>query len=152
VDSVYSVLTYNGDGLRMIRTVAGQGTANYVWDVAAGLPVVLQDGTNAGACPERSRRVYGLDLISRTDSGGDQEYYLTDGLGSTTELTDGAGSVTGTYSYDVFGAVRAHSGAATEWSFTGEQVDGATGLQYLRARYYDPAIGRFLSRDSLEGC
>ena len=56
----------------MSHTVRGQ-TTRYTWDAAAGLPVVLQDGTNT--------YVYGLDLISRTDSGGVQEYYLYDGLG-----------------------------------------------------------------------
>ena len=63
------------------------------------------------------------------------------------------GAVTGAYTYDAFGAfgaVRSHTGAGTEWSFTGEQND-PTGLEYLRARYYDPATGRFLSRDPLPG-
>jgi len=45
-----------------------------------------------------------------------------------------------------FGSVRAHSGVATEWTYTGEQSD-PNGLAYLRARYYDPPLGRFLSRD-----
>jgi RHS repeat-associated protein len=39
-----------------------------------------------------------------------------------------------------------HTGTGTQWSFTGEQND-PNGLEYLRARYYDPAQGRFLSRD-----
>ena len=54
--------------------------------------------------------------------------------GSTTQLADGAGAVTGAYSYDVFGGVRSHTGASTQWSFTGEQND-ANGLEYLRGRY-----------------
>jgi RHS repeat-associated protein len=54
--------------------------------------------------------------------------------------------VTGTYEYDAFGAVRAQSGVTTEWSYTGEQND-PTGLEYLRARYYDKGTGRFLSQD-----
>ena len=58
---------YNGDGLRMSHTVSGQQTS-YTWDVAAGLPVVLQDGTNT--------YVYGLDLISATDGTGIQTYFL----------------------------------------------------------------------------
>ena len=58
--------------------------------------------------------------------------------------------MTSTYTYDAFGPVRAHTGASTEWSYTGEQND-PNGLEYLRARYYDPAIGRFLSRDPWPG-
>jgi RHS repeat-associated protein len=76
-------------------------------------------------------------------------YLLRDGLGSTTELGDGAGNVTGTYRYDVFGAPRSQTGATTEFNFTGEQTD-PTALQYLRARYYDPAVGRFVSSDPAE--
>jgi RHS repeat-associated protein len=58
--------------------------------------------------------------------------------------------VIGTYEYDAFGSVRTHTGVSTEWTFTGEQNDPAS-LEYLRARYYDPAIGRFLSRDPFAG-
>jgi len=43
--------------------------------------------------------------------GSTPTYYLSDGLGSTTELANGGGTVTGTYTYDAFGAVRAHTGA-----------------------------------------
>ena len=66
------------------------------------------------------------------------------------ELANGAGAVTGAYTYDAFGAVRTHTGTSTEWTFTGEQND-PNGLGYLRARYYDPAIGRFLTQDPLLG-
>jgi RHS repeat-associated protein len=69
-------------------------------------------------------------------------------FGSTTELADGGGTVTDTYRYDAFGALRSHVGAsANEWLFTGEQRDAQSGFYYLRARYYDPAIGRLLTRD-----
>ncbi|MDO8616277.1 MAG: RHS repeat-associated core domain-containing protein [Dehalococcoidia bacterium] len=60
--------------------------------------------------------------------------------------------MTDTYSYDVFGAVRSHGGSSTNyWQFAGEQTDSPSGLQYLRARYYDPATGRFMTRDPLPG-
>ena len=74
---------------------------------------------------------------------------LHDGLGSTTDLRDGDGDAIADYTYDVFGAILDQSGSSpNEFLFTGEQVDG-TGLQYLRARYYDPAIGRFITQDPL---
>ena len=140
---VNGVYAYNGDGLRMSRSIGGTAVS-YTWDVTLPLPVVLQDS-------QGNSYVYGLDLISRTNSGGVQEYYLYDGLGSTAGLTDGAGATVATYQYDVFGAIRGQTGSSpNEFTFTGEQVD-STGFQYLRARYYDPATGRFLSQDPLPG-
>ena len=122
IGGVTGTYTYNGADVRMTRNIGGS-SVTYVWDLTGSLPNVLQD--SAG-----NSYVYGLDLISKTDSGGNQEYYLTDGLGSTTAITDGTGSVTGAYQYDVFGAVRTQTGVTTEWNYTGEQHD-ATGLQFL---------------------
>ncbi len=52
------------------------------------------------------------------------------------------------YSYDVFGAIRTQTGSSGNyWLFTGEQRDGDSSMYYLRARYYDPAIGRFMGQD-----
>jgi RHS repeat-associated protein len=86
-----------------------------------------------------------------TDRTGNQSYFLYDGLGSTANLSDGNGNVTATYSYDVFGELRPASSPGNEWLFTGEQRDrqGSRNFYYLRARYYDPAIGRFLGPDSV---
>jgi uncharacterized protein RhaS with RHS repeats len=115
--------------------IAGEPVRTFA-DVGSALSVILQE--MAGA--QTTYYVYGLDPISVTDDSSVQTYYLYDGLGSTTDLSDGAGTVTGTYEYDAFGSVRAHSGADTEWTYTGEQND-PTGLEYLRARYYDLASG-----------
>jgi RHS repeat-associated protein len=136
---------YRSDGLRHSRTAAGV-TTTYTWDVSAGLPVVLQDGANT--------YLYGLggSLVSQTNGTGVQTYLLSDGLGSTRALTDASGSVTATYDYDAFGALRASTGTgATEYRFTGQQEDTALGYQYLRARYYDPTTGRFISKDPFPG-
>ena len=77
-------------------------------------------------------------------------YYLTDGLGSTMATVDTDGDVVNEYTYDVFGETRSESGAqANEFQFAGQQVDGSTGLQYLRARYYDMETGVFLSREPM---
>ncbi len=94
--------------------------------------------------------VYGAGLVSQVTSS-ESYYYLTDGLGSTMATVDSDGDVVNEYTYDVFGATRSESGAQdNEFQFAGQQVDGSTGLQYLRARYYDMETGRFMSREPLE--
>ena len=140
IPAATSTYTYNGDGVRVSKT-AGGVTTNYVQDVASSLPVVLQDGANT--------YVYGLGLISITDGSGVQTYRLTDGLGSTTDLVDATGNVIVGYTYDPFGAVRTQTTPNdNEWLFTGEQRDEESGYDFLRARYYDPDVGRFLGRDA----
>lgn len=96
--------------------------------------------------------VYGLDLISSVDGSGNEVYYSQDALGSTAVITDDAGAALGSYQYKAFGEVLDHAGDdADPWLFAGEQRDAALGFDYLRARYYDPAIGRFITRDPWPG-
>jgi len=87
-----------------------------------------------------------------TTTAGGQMYYQYDGLGSVRSLSDISGNSVSTYSYDVFGKPDLVTGSAdNNFRFTGEQVDAETGLIYLRARYYDPETGRFISRDPFTG-
>jgi RHS repeat-associated protein len=143
---------YNGDGLRVrARTfVSSRRDDDFVWDVSAGLPVVLQDTlTPQSGSPTTTTYLYGLGLVLET-VGSTSYFYLSDGLGSTTELTDTSASVQNSYQYDVWGSLRATSGStANQFEFAGQQTDhnANRGLQYLRARYYDPSLGRFISRD-----
>jgi RHS repeat-associated protein len=73
-------------------------------------------------------------------------------LGSTRKVTDATGSVIASYRYDAFGAVYTSTGSLSgDFLFAGEQSDKGTGLVYLRARYYDPSTGRFISKDPFGG-
>ncbi len=74
--------------------------------------------------------------------------YLADGLGSTMVVVDANGDVENGYTYDAYGEPTVTGSLANEFDFAGQQTD-PTALQYLRARYYDPATGVFLSRDPL---
>ena len=132
---------YNGDGLRQTRTDTTTNiTTSFVWDVSGRTPVVLDDGT---------QYVYGANGLVEQVVNGTPSYYLSDGLGSTLAVCDGSGTVQQTYSYDVYGQATAGvNNHPTEYGFAGQQAD-PTELQYLRARYYDPTTGRFLSRDPL---
>ncbi|MFZ3080711.1 MAG: RHS repeat-associated core domain-containing protein [Bellilinea sp.] len=90
----------------------------------------------------------GTELLSQK-RGGATSYYLHDGQGSTRTLTDDSGAVTDTYAYTAFGERYAQTGTtANTYLYTGQKFDSLTGLYSLRARYYDPAVGRFLSQDT----
>ncbi len=138
--------TYDGDGKRANKTVNSAAT-NYAYDVNASLPVVLTETTSSNT----TTYLFGADLLARYDNAGTPTYYHADGLGSVRAMSNSAGQSIATYNYDAFGAVRNSSGAASTFKFVGEQADDEAGLIYLRARYYDPATGRFLSPDKWRG-
>jgi len=75
--------------------------------------------------------------------------YHTDQLGSIRALTNSAGSVVGTATYDAYGGVLTQTGTLTPFGYAGQYTDAATGLQYLRARSYDPTTQQFLTVDPL---
>ena len=63
-------------------------------------------------------------------------------------LTNTAGATTDTYEYDAFGNSLTVSGSTpNSYLYRGEQRDSDLGLYYLRARYYNPLTGQFMSRD-----
>jgi RHS repeat-associated protein len=75
-------------------------------------------------------------------------FYGYDGGGNVRQLTGASGAVTDTYEYDAFGNSFTVSGTTpNNYLYRGEQYDSDLGLYYLRARYYNPATGRFMSRD-----
>lgn len=74
-----------------------------------------------------------------------------DYLGNIVAVVDPVtGAIVSRYGYDSFGQRSVVAEAVDPgYGFTGQQYDAETGLQYHRARYYDPAEGRFLSTDPL---
>ena len=136
---------YNGDGLRISRTTQGQTTI-LLQDLAASLSVVLRETGPTGAVDY----TWANGLLSQQDTTG---YYtpLGDGIGSVQALANSQGQVAASFTYDAFGNPQGTPGGTTTTSyhFAGEQTDPTAGLINLRARTYDPRIGRFLSRDSL---
>src|SRR6266852_5915046 len=90
--------TYDGDGNRVSKQLTfsgGSQTTSYVYDVAGGLPVLLDDG--------QRKYVWGLGLAYATDESGNVVgVYHTDGLGSVRAMTDVEGTVVQTRSTDAY--------------------------------------------------
>ncbi|HVF14431.1 MAG TPA: RHS repeat-associated core domain-containing protein [Acidimicrobiales bacterium] len=140
--------TYNGEGLRTAKTVSGTTTA-FTWNVAEGLPLVLAE-TSEGAT---TSYVYGPGgrPLQQVGPTGEVRFHHHDQRASTRALTDSSGEVTSTFTYDSYGRSTAATGTtSTPLGFAGEYTDAETGFLYLRARYYDPATGQFITRDPLE--
>jgi RHS repeat-associated protein len=135
--------TYDGSGLRASETVSGS-TNHLTWDQSAELPLLLDDGHTA--------YIYGPDgLPIEQIAEGSATYYHHDQLGSTRMLTDSSGEPTATFSYSAYGTPAGHTGTQrTPFGYAGQYTNAGSGLQYLRARAYDPATGQFLSKDPLE--
>ncbi|WP_253155892.1 RHS repeat-associated core domain-containing protein [Stieleria tagensis] len=94
----------------------------------------------------------GVDQIAaRWRPGEGTTWYLTDRLGTVRELIDDNGAVVNQNTYDSFGQIQAQSNpvAADRFTYTGREWDDALGLFYYRARFYDPANGRFISQDPI---
>jgi RHS repeat-associated protein len=77
--------------------------------------------------------------------------YTLDASNRLTNVTyaDGTGALSGSADFHAFGAVRSSTGSPGAFRFTGEQSDPETGFTYLRARYYDPAVGRLGAVDTV---
>jgi len=109
-------------------------------------------GTNGHAstpCDETDLSDY-YDVVS---AGGTKSYFHQDKTGNVIAMSDAGGNKTeGPYTYDPYGnclvgGIACASGVA--YKYTGRRYDPETGLYYYRARYYSPAIGRFLQTDPI---
>ncbi len=140
--STTHVYTYNGDGLLVAQNIDGVETA-FTWDQALALPQVL--ATSRGL-----RSLYGLERLAVAE-GGAWYYPQHDALGSVRQWTDAAGAVIGMQAYGPYGEPFVPLGPPlAPWGFAGEWQD-PMGLVYLRARWYNPALGRFSQVDPALG-
>ena len=138
--------TYDAEGLRTGKTVNGEKTI-YVWD---GDQVVMEL-SKGGAVQKRYIR--GNDLVY-ADKGENTKktYYVTDMHGNVVQLLDESGNVTKTYEYDSFGnEVKPEKKDENPYRYCGEYYDKETEEVYLRARYYESSVGRFITRDTYTG-
>jgi RHS repeat-associated protein len=126
--------------VRTRKTVGGH-TTQYALDLATTLPVVISD--------TEAVYLYGLHILAQQQT--ERLYYFHDGLGSVRQLLDTTGQIETNYAYDPFGVPVMGGDGSNLYQFTGEAWDAEVELLYLRARYYQPEVGRFITKDPWAG-
>ena len=151
VGTTTETYTYAGNGSRLSAATGSQAnkTTKFLWDQTYALPQLALE-RNGRDSLLRSY-AYGNGRISQT-AGNSTYYYHPDGLGSVADVTSSTGKSLSWTEYYPYGQARQAGAdrkapAVNPFGFTGEQVDATTGLYYLRARQYDPTIGRFVTAD-----
>lgn len=141
--------TYNGDGLLYERTENGE-TTRYYYD---GTNVIAEGKVINGVVTLKARYIRGAGLIAREDANQQKAYYLQNGHGDIVELRSSDGNTRlNQYTYDIWGnPLTEQENISNPFRYSGEMWDSTTKLQYLRARWYDPSIGRFMNKDIYEG-
>ena len=135
-----ATFTYNAEGLRFSKTVEG-ATTWYCYEYGQAIKELDSEGGVV-------YNVYGGNRVSR-EVGGQKAYYLYNGHGDVTGLVGASGSVIASYCYDAFGNILEQSGNfSNPYRYAGYEYDGESELYYLKARYYDPAIARFMQEDT----
>lgn len=149
VDTLGNNNAYSYDPLgHRISKVVGANSNKYVLDISSSLSQILQI-TDAGGVAQ-SNYVYGLGLLESIDAANNPLYYHFDAQHNTTALTDLSGVIKDTYTYDPFGTMLSHTGTTIQpFTFLGEYgvEQESSSIYYARARYYDAANGRFISKD-----
>ncbi|KAA8998360.1 hypothetical protein F4V43_16540 [Paenibacillus spiritus] len=141
---------YDGDGLMREKTSGGQ-TTRYYYD---GQNIIADAGVSGSTVTFKDRYVRGYQLINMKNQAGTVGYYLLNGHGDVVNLYKLDGTLLNTYDYDIWGNPKVTEEAESFgniFRYSGEYWDKDTNLQNLRARWYDPSIGRFITEDTWEG-
>jgi RHS repeat-associated protein len=135
---------YDGSGNRL-EAIRNGVITRYIYDAGGNL-LAEADGTNT----IQKYYIYGNGLLATVTSGGSYYCYHFDGTGHTVALTDASANVVNKYAYTPFGAIANQQEAISQpFKYVGQYgvMTEPNGFNYMRARYYDPAVGRFISED-----
>jgi RHS repeat-associated protein len=147
-DSFTMTNRYNGEGLRVEKKTEQEATTTISRYLYQSDRVILEVDENN---QQQACNVYGANLIRRTEAG-QTLYYIYNGHGDVTGLTDGSGNIVVSYYYDAFGNITEQTGSnKNPIKYARYHHDEESDLYYLQSRFYDPAIARFIQEDTYRG-
>ena len=143
---------YDGLGNRVTQT-KGASTTHFALDSSMGLPEVIASRSVTNTS-EGNAYLHLPGLMMTQNPNGNTRYLLSDGLGSVRHIVDETANLVSYREYDPYGNPLAppfqRSNAQSFFAFTGEWWEDEVSLLYLRARWYAPETGTFLSVDPVE--
>ena len=145
-DGVTVTYTLDGDGIRVGKALDGVHHTTYVWDRNADVALLVLELVASG---DDRRFVYGVGPVA-LQTAGSTFYLHTDRQANVTAVSNGLGAMVAAYAYDAFGNSTATTSAGAPVNplgFNSQYRDEDTGLYHLRAREYDPTVGRFTQPD-----
>jgi RHS repeat-associated protein len=138
---------YDVSDRRIGKKVDGGTTERYVYD-GSNIALVFD-----GAGNQTHRYLYGtgVDTVLADETATQVLWALADNQGTVRDIVDGNGTILNHVTYDSFGKIvtQTNTGIEFRFGYTGREADSETGLDYYRARYYDSAVGRFISEDPI---
>ncbi len=133
-ESFAASFKYDPFGRRIYRS-SSSGTSFYAYDGDN----LAEETNSSGGVVARYAQGQNIDEPLAMLRSATTSYYHADGLGSVTSLSNSAGALAQSYTFDSFGKQTASSGSLVNpFQYTGRESDSETGLYYYRARYYDP--------------
>ena len=150
-----TTFVYDGEGNRVVKQV-GDWVTVYIGQhyVCHGTPTAIQNGDDLSCARLIWANGQRIAMV-QVDNPTSVTYFHADHLGSSTVITDENGAVEQDLAYWAFGETRVNApsdpGNPTDiaYKYTGQELDGTTGLYDYHARLYDPVIGRFISPDPI---
>ena len=144
-DGNIQINRYDAEGLRAEMEENGR-LAAFIFNPAKEVVTETEDRTVL-------RYIRGSELIARnTDAVRTYYHYASDEMGSITHVTDEEGNILNRYEYDAWGNLTAEEEQVpNRFKYTGEQFDPITQQYYLRARFYNPSLARFMQEDTYRG-
>jgi len=138
--------SYNGAGNRL-EAIRDGVTTRYIYDAAGNLLAEADEHNTI-----TRYYIHGLGLLAMVTPSDKVYCYHFNATGSTIAMTDGSQEVVNKYAYTPFGIITNQQEAVPQpFKYVGQHgvMTEPNGLQYMRARYYDPSVGRFISEDPI---
>ncbi len=143
-DNILIAQYYYDENGNRIKTVEYGGNNSNITTYYFGNFVQI---VNSSGTYNETYYYYNGGVIGKNDSAGKTLYYHSDILGSTSLITDNNSNQASYLTYEPFGKLSSSSNE--KFTYTGHEQDTESSLIYMKARYYDPEIGRFLKPDAL---